>query len=384
MLAGVSEPAAIPGYGLVPFMLLALVPFALAKWIWLLVSCAAFGVAVAAGSRLSSLPAVAIFGLLFVPVAMLNVSTGQVTVFTIAAIFLCGIALRARRPKLAAFCALGSLLQPHIALPLLLGLVVLVPRTRAILIASGVVLGAVHVAVLGLQPAIAYFSRVLPAMSRAELIAADQYGSVWWLHAAGVPAAWAAGVADCAYVLALLLGIVLAWTALRRYMDPALAAVLPVAVALPFAPYLHDIELGAALGAPLAMLRATPGDRRWSAIAVLCATPWYGALHSVALALKCLGGTAVFLLFGTRPRERIVWVGAAAGMIAIVLAFMHPFPTGSELAGPPLDGGALAAESWGRYLAAVQWMHALGPQVVIPKLVSWLPLLAIPVLVTKR
>lgn len=384
MLGGVSEPAAMPGYGLVPFMLLALMPFALAKWLWLLISCAAFGLAVAAGTRLSALTPVAIFALLFVPAAILNVSAGQVTVFTIAAILLCGVCLRAGRAKLAAFCALGAVLQPHIALPLLVGLMVLVPQTRAILIASGVVLGAVHLGVLGLHPAIDYFSGVLPAMSRAEFIASDQYGTMWWLHAAGVAAAPASRIADILYAVALVFGVVLASSAVRRYADPALAAVLPVAVVLPFAPYLHDIELGAALGAPLAMLRAAPGDRRWNAIAVLCATPWYGALHSIALALKCLLGTAVFFLFSTRSTERIVWVGAAAASIAIVVAFTHPFPAGGQVIGAPDDAGTLAAQSWGRYLATVAWMHALGPQVIIPKLASWLPLLTIPVFVNNR
>jgi hypothetical protein len=127
-----------------------------------------------------------------------------------------------------------------------------------------------------------------------------------------------------------------------------------------------------------------PRDRSWNAIAVLCATPWYGALHSAGLAVKCLLGTAVFLAFSTRAKERVVWLGAAACAIAIVFAFRHPFPTGAELtSGAPLDAGALAAESWGRYLAAIPWMHALGPQVVIPKLVSWLAMLAIPVVISR-
>lgn len=376
MLSGVSEPAALPGYGLVPFMLLALLPFAVAKWLWLAISCAAFGLAVAAGSKLSKMSPVAIFGLLFVPLAVLNIGDGQLTVFTISAILACGVYLRSGRPQLAAFCALGALLQPHIALPLLAGLFVLVRGTRGVLAAALAVLGAVHLTVLGLQPALAYFTAVLPAMSRAEIVASDQYGTMWWLHAAGVPAVAASRISDLAYVAAVAGGIALASTARRRNADPSLAAVLPVAVALPFAPYLHDIELGAALGAPLAFLYAAPYDRRWNAVAVLCATPWYGALHSAALAVKCLLGSWLFFLFGLRGKERIAWMAAAACAAAIVFAFRHPFPDRSF--NVAAINGELAAQSWGRYLASVPWLHAGGPQVVLPKLVSWLALLAIP------
>lgn len=383
-LGAYAEPAALPGYALIPFAALAKLSYARAEALWLILSCLAFGIAVAAGARLSKLPAFAIFALLFVPVAALSITVGQLGPLIVAPLFSAACLLRRGRDAAAAAAVLVSAIEPHVALPAAAALFVLVPRSRAVISAGGAILLAAHFLVLHTAVGIAYFTQVLPAMSRAEASAADQYGTFWLLHAAGLPAALSGIGADLLYAAGIAGGILLARRAGKTPVpDRAMLIALPVALSLLVAPYLHDVQLCASLAAPLAALGTNPGDRRWISAAVLLAIPWYGSLHSALLAFKSVLGAATFAALADRRRVvgAIAVVTAAAALFVVLRHLPIAMPHADVIRAGKTT---LAAQSWGAYLSANPVLEASGPAIFAPKLLAWLSLGAITLLGAHR
>lgn len=373
---GYAEPAALPGYALVPFALLARLPFAAAKDVWLILSALGFGIAVAAGAQLSRLSPIAVFALLFVPVASLSITVGQLGPFIVAPLFAAAYLLRRGYDDAAALAVLVCAVEPHIAVPAAAALFALVPRSRTFLAAGALLFLAAHIAVLHYADALAYFTQLLPAMSRAENAAADQYGMYWLLHTIGVPAAFAGIAANALYVAGIIGGIQLARGVLRTGSgDRAMVIALPVALALLVSPYLHDVQLCAALTAPLAALGMHPGDRRWITAAVLLSIPWYGILRAPALALEAIAGAAIFAAFAdARPIAGAAFTAAAA--IAILFSLRVLPLAAAQHADLALGAPMLAAQSWNLFLNANPPLEASGPGVLVPKMLAWIALAA--------
>ncbi|HEY8297473.1 MAG TPA: glycosyltransferase family 87 protein [Candidatus Baltobacteraceae bacterium] len=375
--ASAAEPAALPGYAVLPFALLAKLPFPAAKFLWLVLSCVFFGVAVACGQRLSRMPAVAVFAILFVPVAMLNIRWGQLGPLVAAALFASAVLARAGRERLAAVAAIAATIEPHIGLPVLVALSWFAPRSRAVVIGGAAVLAVAHFWSLGLATGLRYFTQVLPAMSHAELLAADQYGTVWALHAGGLSERYATLLAQPLYVAAIVCSLLVVAAYLRRFADRSAIVAAPAAVALLGAPYLHDVELCVALILPLAALARTSRRMAWSAIAVALAIPWYAATHDTVIATAAIGSGALFLAIAASPRGRLAITAALActlaGLVAI-LALRH-LPVGHSAAVAFGNPGVLAAESWGAYLRSQPPALATGMQTAVPKALTWVALL---------
>lgn len=382
---GYAEPAALPGYALVPFAILAKLPFGIAKLLWLILSCLGFGIAVAAGARLSKLSPIAIFALLFVPVVSLSITVGQLGPFIIAPLLVAAYLLRRGKDEAAAVVALFTAIEPHVAVPALAALFVLVPRSRVIVAAGAAFFAALHIAVLHPANAVAYFTQVLAAMSRAERAAADQYGTFWLLHTMGLPAAYAGILTSALYAAGVVAAIVIARRAVRcGNYDRAMLVALPAALVLLVTPYLHDVQLCAGLAAPLAALGTNPHDRRWIAAAAVLAIPWYGALHSAGLALKAVLGAAVFI--GLADREHLTApIAAAVGGFALLFV-LHRLPVhAATVVDPPfVTSTVLAAQSWEAFLRSNPSLQSTGAGIVASKLPSWIALVSMAVLATGK
>ncbi|MDE2482477.1 MAG: hypothetical protein KGN02_09840 [bacterium] len=379
-LPGYSEPAAYPGSTLALFALLALASFGVAKAIWLVVLCVGFGVTVWYGSLLSRAPPFAVAALLFVPVALLPIGVGQPAPIFCAAIAACASYARRGNASIAALCALAATIEPHVGIPVVVALAVLLPRARLTLALGGAALLALHVAALGPTVAASYVSAVLPAQAHSEYHAADQFGSVWWLAQLGVPSAAIAPTSALLYLTALASGIALAARTRARRGDAAALVTIPLVVALAFAPYLHDVELGVALVTPLAALAPNPRDLRWIACAVVLAVPWFAAARSPVLAATSVLCAALFVAIALRPRDRRAGeasLATALGLaLLLTLAAQLPLAPGPTVAPRPPRSGALAAASWEAWIRSQPFDRARGPRIVLPKLITVAGLIA--------
>jgi hypothetical protein len=386
-LVGFAEPAAVPGYALPLFGALARLPFDAAKYLWLLSSCLAFGVSVLALQKVSRLHVVAVFALLF-PYTLLNVHVGQLGPFFVAALSVSLWCVVSNRHRLAAFFALLSLIEPHVGLAAVIGLFCFAPRARTTIVVGGVILAALHFAILGPSVGLQYFTSVLPAMMHAESVAADQYGTVWFLHQAGLSERAAQTGATSLYIAALGAGLLLAAGAARVSRNTPLIVAMPVCISLLFAPFLHDIELCSAFVGPLAAMHATKRKAVWAIVALLIAIPWFAALHDRITAASSIVSVFLFALFtlrGPLKRSLISSAGSAAA-VAVFLALLNRLPIMPSVAQPatnlPVD--AYSAQSWGLYLRTKPDLAATGARVVIVKGFNLLALCVFAVLATRR
>ena len=112
-------------------------------------------------------------------------------------------------------------LEPHVALPAIVGLAVLAPRTR---VALGVALlagGALSLATLGFARTLEYFTTLLPIHAQAELLARDQLGLSRFLALAGVPAGAALTLGGLSYLATMAFGVIAARRLEATHRRPA-------------------------------------------------------------------------------------------------------------------------------------------------------------------
>lgn len=376
-LGGYAEPAALPGYAMLPFAALAKLPFAQAKLLWLLFSCVLSGIAVASGARLAKLSSAVVFALLFVPLALLNIPVGQLGPVLVASILASALLLRAGHVRTAGLVALATMIEPHIGLPVVAALLWFAPRTRLAILIGGAVLFAAHFATLGIPGGIRYFTQVLPAMSHAELAASDQYGTIWALHELGFSESAANAGADVLYALAIASSLVMVRIYLKRYSDLAFIVAVPAVLGLLGAPYLHDVELCGALALPLCALGITRHRLVWGFLAIALMVPWYAAIHGSMIAAASLAAGAIFAAAIAYPdlRRCVVSAAAVVAVGGLTLVALHHLPLVAGTPFVPNETISLAAQSWGVYLQRHPAEVALGLQTVLPKAFTWLALL---------
>jgi hypothetical protein len=362
-----AVPAPQPPYDLAAYRPLALLPYSIAvridaaATVLALVVC---GVSLAlAGVALD----VALVALLL-PIGFVELGMGQIAVYALTALALCGAALSKKQDAWAG--AFGGLvaIEPHVGLPVCAALAIFVPRARVTL--------ALTLLGLGIAGALAgggtfgeYLLRVLPAHALAEAANPQQYSATYaaWFFGLPRPAAVLAG--DAAYALAVAAGLVLA--ALQRKTTAAgraLLAYLPAACAVFGGVFVHGEELPFAIPAALVLACALSGWRRAVAAAAACVltVPWLfvwpvKALFAITL-LVC-----VWIL--VRLEIRFWPALAVAGGIAICIYAFELVPPDLHTAAPPaahFAANALAQVEWSAVMRQLQTRDPLWFAIKIP------------------
>jgi len=206
-----------------------------------------------------------------------NVGVGKVKSDVAAGICAALAARRGNGPGAAASVAVMSL-EPHLALPVWLGLLVCAPPVRRAVLAAGAGLAAVSLSA-GPDLNVEYLARVLPAHARSELFNfGEQYGLSPLLAAAGVSPATALRLGSADYALMLAAGLGIGWALVRRTGDRAFAVTAPLAYVVLGGPFLHIHQTVAAVPLGLMLLaRARSGSPVFivAAVGLLClAIPW--------------------------------------------------------------------------------------------------------------
>jgi hypothetical protein len=354
-LAKLAVPAPLPGYALVPFAILARLPFPFAAALWTAVSLLGLTGAGFALCRISRLPGRVVWSALALSAGFLSISLGQVVPVALGALCVAALALDRERYVTAAVAAWVAMIEPHVALPALIALGLFAPRTR---IPLGIGLAIAIVAslgLLGLEANIEYLRAVLPAHAASELTNEEQYSLAYALHGLRLPDAVALLVANVSYLFVAAVGILVAQRIVQRGASRSLLVLVPVAFAVIGGPFVHVHQMAFILPAALVLAGSVArGTRALGLALLLLAIPWGTFLPLLSLLPLVALGIGLLAHDILRVRTGLaVAAGLAAAAFIIILAH--------GLGARPDPSVALAAVSDGRRLAEATWstyMHS--------------------------
>jgi hypothetical protein len=167
-LRPIALPAPLPPYALLPFVPLSRLPFPIAAALYGLLLMAAMTAAVALFVRVTGISSLWL-NLAFAGItATVTYYVGQPVPLVFLALAGGALLIRDRRWIAASACVAAASIEPHIALPAIVGLLVAFPQTRLPLVVFGALFGAAGVAGVGLPVSISYVRDVVPAHALAN------------------------------------------------------------------------------------------------------------------------------------------------------------------------------------------------------------------------
>lgn len=326
-------PFPLPGYDaafLAPF---GLPPYKIGKLAWLATLLLGFAVSAAATAAIVRTRAWMVAAIFAPTVGFLNFTYGEPVDISIAGVALAGLALERRRPQLAALACAVAMIEPHIGLPAALGLFFLVPRARVAIASVGAAFSVLSYVTLGAATNREYFTSFLPLHAHAEVYAADQYSLTHVLFVAGMSPAAAIVWGDLSYALAIAVGLFAAVRLTQLRLSRSLLVLLPVATAMLGGPFIHDVEIAAAL--PAAVVVAQRSSLARAGVSLL-AVQWGLALRGLAVmvAAASLGLTSLALPAATL-RRRALWTVGIACVVLVLNAVLEPPTLSHDTAGVP-------------------------------------------------
>ena len=324
--------APFPGYALAAWTLLSWLPYPVAAAFWLgfLIAAYAFGSILLA--RVCVIPVAGAIAVTALAFAVAVIPHGQLTPILLCA--LCGAALAVRDKRIAGATAWLAVLAlaPNLALPVFAALFVFRREMRWPVVGLSIALLAVHVAVMGPQLAVAYFTRILPAHDASEIGFINQFSLTWMLAAAGVPSRIALAFGNAAYGVLCLAGIWFSGNLARRFRDPAFLLVIPAAFAVTGGSYVHYSQVLVALPAAMLLFSSSKEMRSFSAAAtLLLAIPWLSMVSQPAILPAAVTAVAAISLI-TLGLNAVVTLRAAFG----AAAFSASILVAAALVGPQM------------------------------------------------
>ncbi len=320
----VAVPAPQPVYDFVPFMGLARMTPAEAR----IVDGCAILLAVAASVA-------ALFGLgvpvtvattaLLLSSAYVELNTAQIVPFALLALVLCGLALARGHCAIAGIAAALTTIEPTAGVPVIVAVLLFVPRARWSLVLTLLALALVSLGVLGLRGAEQYAAGVLPAHAASELRFPFQYSLTYALALLGVPSNIARAAGMLSYLVLFAIGLRIAPRVAKALGKRELLVFVPALCSVIAGPFLHQEELCFALPALLVVATALRGRARTIAAVALCvlAIPWIAVWGIKQLFLVTVFACAAILL-GLRI-ERWASLATIAGVALVLYAIeLHP------------------------------------------------------------
>jgi hypothetical protein len=355
--AGLAMPAPLPPYALAPFAMLARLPYLAAGALWTMLLLAALALAVLAMRRLTDLPWPALVAAYALTGAYAGLSLGQVAPLAAAAIALAALFAARGCDRAAGWAAACAMLEPHIGLPACLALFIFRPGARLPLAAGAAACVATSLALVGPHVALEYARAVLPAHALSEIANEKQLSLTYILHRAGVADVAALRIGETWYLAMVALGIAAAGLLRRR--SGALLVALPAAAALFGGPFVHVVQMSAALPAALVAFQFERGPKRTllGVAIMLLAVPWLQFV-SLGSAFAVLAGIALATLAATLleapPPAVVAWgLGGFAAVAGLWMLIVTAAPHAEPALLAAYDPHALAEASWTLYVRTV-------------------------------
>ncbi len=348
---GVTVPAPYPPYALALFAPLTFVPFGAAAVLWWLLLALSLLLGAWAIARLTAQPVLVGWAALALSLGLVAWSSGNVVPVGVAAVVLAALFAARDRFGWAAVAVAVGMIEPQIALPAAVALAIGYSAARVPLVAAFALLAVLSLATAGFTQSLAYVTAVLPAHALSEVSRDNQYSISTVLAALGVGDAPAAVAGSVCYLAMGVLGLVVGITLARRYSDPAMAVLVPPAVALLGGSFVHTGEIALAAPAALLLFTRAAAHRAWLLGAlILLAVPWLLATSAAMLLAPVF--PAAYLAYALRPHDRTTALAVGTASLALIAGFLtlslHPTPVLVHAhAHPPIDP-RLAEASWRR------------------------------------
>jgi hypothetical protein len=374
-----SMPAPLPPYALVPFALLAHLPYAAAALMWFALSLGCVIASAWALQRATGLPFAAMLAALALGDGYAALSLGQVVPLAVAGLSFSAWALGRERFTLAAFCAAAAMIEPHVGLPAVLALFAFLPRCRAALLGCAAAALALSFAAGGAALNLEYVRSVIPAHALSEIANEKQLSLTFVAHQLGAPDALALRLGSFAYLLAIGVGLAAGKVLSERLASPGLLVALPVAFTLAGSPFIHIAQIAAAIPAAALLYAALPERRATLGLALgLLAIPWLQFLNLGAAFPLFVALTVLTLAWSLGVERPLAAVALAAGAVLLALApgqFFVALPDPAEALARAYDPAALAEKTWDVFTHAIAQSN--GVTYTLAKLPTWLGLLGV-------
>jgi len=333
-------PAPVPGYGLALIAPLAKLPFPIAAILWTALLVGAYVVSVITLVRLTGLSPPLVAAATALSVGYLSIELGQLVPIAIAALCLAGLALERERWRSAAACCALAAIEPQLALPAIAALFLMRAASRIPLTVAFAALGAASLALLGVARNVEYLTSVVHAQVASEITRADQISLAAVAYRLGMSVDSAAAWGTFTYFAALAAGVWLGVVAARRMNSPAALVLIPPAIALLGAPYVHTHHLAAAIPAALLLAGRSQAKLPAALAAFLLCVPWitpYDAtpllpLDALAIALLAHGLLKISPL-GSATLGALAAIALFAAHAALV-PLVPPLPSAYAALGP--------------------------------------------------
>jgi hypothetical protein len=372
--ATVAIPAPLPPFDFVPLIALARLPFPQARLIDAVAIVVSVGICIAALGALR-VPWELSAATLALSTAYTELNTGQIVPFALLMLVLCGVALSFRRDALAGVLAALTAIEPAAGAPVILAVLLFVPRARAATLLTLAALTAISVALVGLPSLEAYVARVVPAQAASEVRFPFQYSLTYALTYFGVPPGAARVAGAASYLAMLAIGLLIGPKVVSRLNRRELFVFVPALCSTIAGTYVHQEELCFALPALLILAVSAQGTARTVLGLALCAIsiPWILVWGEKQLFLASIFACAVILL-RLQADLRAAFASLCLIALAIYAFELHP----PHLSVPPPStrvyaATALVQDEWRDYADARSTSDPLWLAIKLP---TWAGLLA--------
>ena len=380
---GVTIPAPLPGYAIAALVPLARLPFWGAVVCWCALLLAAWYACIATLSRFAAVPRPVALAAMGLGLGVISLPLGEVVPIAVACICAAAYAAWRGRAVPAALCAAGSMIEPHLGLPVCLALAIWVPATRLPLALSAAGLGALSLAVLGPAVNLEYFTAVLPAHALSEATRDTQFSLTAVLCALGAGAQSAAKAGALWYAAMLVAGTYLAGRLAKRTGNDAYLVCVPPAFAVLGGTFIHITQIAAAVPAAV-LLASMPGARyrRAGLIALLAlAVPWVWAVSPAIVVAPLVPVAYLAWRYTNENLAATLVAGLAAAALTFglsELAAAAPHAAALTHAAAPAMDPRFAEASWSAFTsksssgALASWMLRLPTWIALALLLGLL------------
>lgn len=370
---GVAVPAPLPGYALLAFVPIALLPYLAACAVWIAILLATVFASARSLAILLDRPYDQALWTLLAGFAIISLPFGELGSIIVAAVLWLAVALVRGAWTWAALASGVAMILPHVALPALIGVFLFVPQMRTRLIVVACALLALDLLCGGPAIALSYVRDVLPAHARSEIGSTAQYGMTWILHGLRTSDRAAIVGGEISYAIMTLLGLLAARLFVIRTRSAAYAALIPPAFAVLGGTFMHYTQIMVAIPAALLLFDRSSNQRAraiFGAALLLLVVPWAWALGQPVLVV------VYAIVCGVVAGHVLRWGAAAALRVAfasvvltggIILAGYHFGPGLSTHVHAISVQGGLAQASWEQFVRSqrastgIVWWIAKAP-----------------------
>ena len=365
-LKPVALPAPLPPYALLLFVPFALLPFPVAAALYGALLIAAMVAATALFARVTGASSVLLNVVFAAITATVTYYVGQPVPLVFLAIAAAALFARNACWSAAGACAVAASIEPHVALPAIVAMLVALPRTRVPILIGGVVLALAGVLAVGVPASIAYVRDVVPAHALANAYE-WQFSLTSVLTSLGVAAPLAIRCGELMFAAMITLGVVVARRLRAMTGDAAVLVIVPPAFAVFGGVHVHFQQLAVAFPAIVYVLVRYPHVRTLAASGLaLAMIPWNVMGSTVLAGLSpLLVGTFGALALGRRAGLAFAVSAACIGFSLLALALGGLGPPHVDFVAKSYPPDSLAELSWGDFSRAalmrpslmMQWLR---------------------------